>query len=152
MVSGCINKTDLTSELILSVWVFENVHTHQEDYVPVHQLAGPPNRPLAMRLWVVTQLPNLSPPSPLLLWTNRLAVHPHHTLLQIASPSHLSRPIINYWWMGRLTRLRDRPERERRAKSRPEGEKSAADRYYLNKLTASVPRKDERQKRLQNFF
>lgn len=32
--------------------------------------------------------------------------------LQIASPSHLSRPIINYWWMGRLTEPRDGEGRE----------------------------------------
>lgn len=109
VILGYINKPDSTSELLsMRMWVPECVllctypwthtHTHKQDYVVVHQLAGPSKWPLAVRPWVATQLPNLSP-SPLLLRANLLAVHPHHTLyklpLHLTCPSQLS--IIDEW-------------------------------------------------------
>lgn len=62
------------------------------------------NWPLAVPPRVATQLPNLSPSPPP---SQSPGSAPTPYSLQIASPSHLSRPIINYWWMGRLTELRD---------------------------------------------
>lgn len=79
--------------------------THEQHYVVLHQLAGPPsNWPLAVPPRVATQLANLSPSPPP---SQSPGSAPTPYSLQIASPSHLSRPIINYWWMGRLTELRD---------------------------------------------
>lgn len=55
--------------------------------------------------------------------------------LQIASPSHLSQPIINYWWMGRLTGLRDDEGRRKRRKEQAWGREEEVRRAQQTVIT-----------------
>lgn len=128
-----INSICLTSKLSLNMWVWVFgcvllcfcIPISITSYTHTHTLAGLCSGPSAGLvlpagpwLWVLEKQFN-SPTSVLLLGANLLAVHPHHTL-QIASPSHLSQPIINYWWMGRLTVLRWWEERREQASGQVE--------------------------------
>lgn len=129
VVWGYINKTDLTSELILSVWVWvlECAHTH----TPARPRAlaglcrgssvGWPFQPApgcaSSSSNSTPQPQSFSSPPP----SQSPGTAPTPYSLQIASPSHLSQPIINYWWMGRLTGPRDREGRGKESKEQAWG-------------------------------
>lgn len=130
-------------EYTLHLFAHTQTHTHKQDYVVVHQWSGlfqPAPGCASLSSKSTPQPQSLSSPPP----SQSPGSAPTPYSLQIASPSHLSQPIINYWWMGRLTGLRDSEGRESSGKSMPEGEeeevseKSTVDGYYRNKLTTPL--------------
>lgn len=148
VILGYINKPDLTSELILCmrVWVLEYalvctwIYTHTQTHTVAGLCGGTSvGWPFQMAPGCASLSSNSTPQpqsfsSPPPSQSPGSAPTPYS--LQIASPSHLSQPIINYWWMGRLTRQRETARgRERRGKSRPEGEKEEVRRAQQTVIT-----------------
>lgn len=128
MSTWCLSWVSVCRWVCTSVCISLLLYAHIQEFS--HKLAGLCSGPSAA--WPFQPAPgcaslssNSTPQpqcfcSPPPIQSPGSAPTPHS--LQIASPSHLSQPIINYWWMGRLTELRDGKGRERRGKSWPGGE------------------------------